>query len=110
MNATADGLVGEELRETLIAMSRELELLRTEARHANLLLGALDSMLVVDRHEDPFAAVFAAVHSIFGYSHALALVETASSSSPGLLECVSASHEGLVGTHWPIDRMLAKAL
>ena len=108
--ASADGPIGEELRETLIAVSRELDLLRTEARHANLLLGALDSMLVVDRHEDPFAGVFAAVHSIFGYSHALALVETSSSSSPGLLECVSASHEGLVGTHWPIDRMLAKAL
>ena len=105
----------EELRETIVAMGRELDLLRTEARHANLLLKALDSLLAVGRDEDPFTGVFEAVLSIFDYSHALALIEADDASdalleSGGVLECVSSSHEGLVGTYWPIGRLLDKVL
>ncbi len=107
--------MAEELRETIVAMGRELDLLRTEARHANLLLTALDSVLAVGRDEDPFAGVFEAVLSIFDYSHALALVEVDNASDALLevgdvLECVSSSHERLVGTVWPIGRMLRRVL
>ncbi len=114
MNQMVGSMAGEEFRETVIAMRRELDLLRTEARHANLLLSALDSVLTVGGDEDPFVGVFDAVRSIFEYSHALALVEVDDwADSPGAvdaLECVSSSHERLVGTRWPIDRLLAKAL
>lgn len=108
MNTEGSGSVAEELRETVVSMGRELELLRTEARQANLLLNALDSVLLVDRDQDPFAGVFSAVLSIFDYTHALALVE--SDDMPDALECVSCSHERLVGTIWPVTRVLAKVL
>ncbi|MFT3800547.1 MAG: EAL domain-containing protein [Burkholderiaceae bacterium] len=129
-------VIGEELRETIIAMGRELDMLRTEARHANLLLSALDSILAVGPEQDPFIGVFAAVQSIFDYSHALVLVELAhalgvdppaatgagdgdgdgdgdrpaSGDHAMVLQCMSASHERLIGTVWPIDRMLSKVL
>ncbi len=131
-------MAGEELRETIIAMGRELDMLRTEARHANLLLSALDSILSVGPDQDPFIGVFAAVQSIFDHSHSLVLVEVGHepSGEPGLrpdgesigepraragrasapgdsgmdLLCTSASHDRLIGTVWPIDRMLAKVL
>lgn len=108
METIVSGGVAEELRETIIAMGRELDLLRTEARHANLLIAALDSVLAVDRGEDPFAGVFTAVSSIFEYSHALALVEK--DGDHGVLECVSSSHNDLVGSSWKVDQHLGKVL
>ena len=111
MQAT-DARLAEELRETVVAMGRELDLLRTETRHAQMLLGALDQMLVADRDHDPFAGVFSAVLSIFDYSHALALVADRAAPEGDIadLECVSSSHEALVGSRWPVDRPLDKAL
>ena len=117
-----DVVLTEELRETVVAMGRELDLLRTETRHARLLLNALDQMLVAEDDRDPFIGVFAAVLSIFDYTHALALVADPSGDEAGgtgrigesvpgeVLECVSSSHEALVGTRWPVDRLLGKAL
>ncbi len=100
----------EELRETVVALGRELELLRTEARHAGLLLGALDGMLAVDQDQerDPFAEVFRVVLSLFEYSHALALVEDENSADT--LLCVSSSHPQLVGSRWPVSRLLSRVL
>ena len=98
----------EELRETLVAMRREIDFLRTETTHANHLLKALDAVLSVDGDEDPFVGVFSALAPVFEYSHAVVLIGLG--EGQGVLECVAASHELLVGSHWGIGRTFEKVL
>ena len=57
----------EELRETLVAMRREIDGLRVEATHANRLLMALDALLCVEDTNDVFASVFLALHPVFRF-------------------------------------------
>ena len=106
----APTFTAEELRETIAAMGRELDLLRTEARHASLLLGALDAMLVVDQdqEQDPFDGVLQVLLSTFEFSQAVALVEY--EGAVDTLRCVSASHPQLVGSLWPVGRLLGRVL
>ncbi|MCW5620318.1 MAG: EAL domain-containing protein [Burkholderiales bacterium] len=98
----------EELRETLVAMRREIDLLRVEATHANLLLNALDSVLCVDGDADPFAGVFSALLPVFEYSHAIVLIEN--DHAQGTLECAAASRDSLVGSIWKAGRTFSKVL
>ncbi|MPT47304.1 MAG: EAL domain-containing protein [Sphingobium sp.] len=98
----------EELRETLVAMSRENDILRTEATHANLLLHALDAMLCIDGEENPFARVFEALLPTFDAQHAIVLIER--DDDHDMLECMAASDEALVGTLWPVGRSFTKIL
>ncbi len=65
----------EELREALVTLRRENDLLRVETTHANLLLKALDAVLCVDGGDDPFAGVFSALMPVFDCSHAIVLIE-----------------------------------
>ncbi|MBS0589888.1 MAG: EAL domain-containing protein [Proteobacteria bacterium] len=98
----------EELRETLVVMRQQVEQLRTEATHANLLLSALDAMLETDAGDDPFTPVFAILTPIFECHCILVLNER--NQTPGSLECVATNRRALLGTLWPVGKLLAKAL
>ena len=98
----------EELRETLVEMRREVDILRTETTHANLLLNALDAVLCVDGDNDPFAGVFSALMPVFDYSSAIVLVER--NHGDDSLECVASSQPAVVGSIWKTTRLFGKAL
>ncbi len=108
----------EELRETLFAMRRECDLLRTETTHANLLLTALDAVLCVDGEDDPFAGVFAALLPVFEAVCSIVLIERdgtveASSNVYGpeaRLQCIASSHPAPIGSRWPANRLFQKIL
>lgn len=98
----------EELREALVNMRRELDILRIETAHANLLLAALDALLSANGDDDPFKGVFAALMPVFEYAHAIVLVERGDGLEA--LECIASSHEAVVGSAWPAGKLLQKAL
>lgn len=98
----------EELRETLVAMRREIDILRVEATHANLLLEALDAMLDVDAEHDPFVGVFAALLPVFECSGAIVLIEDP--TDPQRLECAASNGPAVVGSFWERSRKLEKVL
>jgi diguanylate cyclase (GGDEF)-like protein len=98
----------EELREILVAMRREIDILRVEATHANLLLDALDAVLQVDDDGDPFAGVFSALLPVFECSHAIVLIEQ--DNGQGKLECIAAKHEPLIGSIWSAGPAFNKVL
>ena len=98
----------EELRETLVAMRRENDILRTETTHANLLLKALDAVLCVEGDDDPFVGVFEALLPVFDCATAVVLIER--ERSPSELECAASNYEDLVGSLWTSGRTFEKAL
>ncbi|MCL2635829.1 MAG: EAL domain-containing protein, partial [Betaproteobacteria bacterium] len=98
----------EELRETIVSMQRELDMLRLETTHSHTLLDALDALLVVSGEDDPFAGVFSVLLPIF--DAALAIVLACPSDSDDTMECVAANDAGLVGSLWQPDARLQKAL
>ncbi len=98
----------EELREALVAMRREIDGLRTETTHANLLLKALDALLCVDGDDDLFASVFSALRPVFDFSHALVLIGR--DDNENALECAASDHVPLVHSQWTIGRMFRKVL
>ncbi len=98
----------EELREALVTLRRENDLLRVETTHANLLLKALDAVLRVDGGDDPFAGVFSALMPVFECSHAIVLTERETAADE--LECIAASAGSVVGSFWPMEKLLGKAL
>ncbi|MGC4250128.1 MAG: EAL domain-containing protein [Sphingobium sp.] len=98
----------EGLREALVTLRRENDLLRIETTHANLLLKALDAVLCVDGDDDPFVGVFSALMPVFECSHAIVLIEQEDAADE--LECVAASTASAVGSFWARDKFLGKAL
>lgn len=98
----------EELRETIVGMRREIDALRMENTHANLLLQALDAVLCVTGDADPFANVFSALLPVFDASHAIVLVEDATPRDA--LHCVAANADVLVDSRWRGGRTFAKVL
>lgn len=98
----------EELRETIVGMRREIDSLRTEATHANILLTALDAVLSVEEDADPFAGVFSALLPVFEASHAVVLVEEAVADDA--LLCIAASPDTLTGSRWRSGRTFDKVL
>ena len=102
----------EELREALVTLRRENDLLRVETTHANLLLKALDAVLCVDGDDDPFTEVFSALKPVFDYAHAIVLIEVDETAGDlaSELECVAASRAAAVGSRWRQDKLLGKAL
>lgn len=100
----------EELREAIVTLRRENDLLRTATTHSNLLLKALDVVLCVDGDDDPFAGVFSALMPVFEYSLAIVLIEQQQERDGADLECVASSIASLVGSRWKQDKLLAKAL
>ena len=98
----------EELRETLVGMRRELDMLQTETAHANVLLRALDALLCVDGDADPFAGVFSDLLPIFKASHAIVLIQE--DNDENLLECAASNAAALVGSRWKSSSLIAKVL
>ena len=98
----------EELREALVTLRRENDLLGIEITHANLLLKALDSVLCVGSDDDPFAGVFSALEPVFKCSHVIVLIEPEGEAEE--LECVAASAAPAVGTRWPRNKLFGKVL
>ncbi|WDR03057.1 EAL domain-containing protein [Devosia algicola] len=97
----------EELRETIVVMQRQIDRLRTEAAHAEKLTGALEALLYRDE-VDPFSGVFKALESIFGFSHAIVLVEQDTEGDD--LECVASQPADLVNSKWRAGRFFQKVL
>ena len=98
----------EELRETIVAMRREIDALRTEATHANILLQALDAVLSVEGDDDPFVNVFTALLPVFEATHAVVLVEDGLDDDR--LLCIAASPDTLIGSRWHGGRTFSKVL
>ncbi|MFT3758917.1 putative bifunctional diguanylate cyclase/phosphodiesterase [Thauera sp.] len=98
----------EGLRETLVDMRRELDILRIETTHAKLLLNALEAMLGANGDDDPFDGVFAALMPVFEFSHAIVLVEPGEGCEQ--LECIASSHPVAIGSIWPAGKLFRKAL
>lgn len=96
----------EELREAVLTLRRENDLLRTETTHANLLLAALDAVLCVDGDTDPFAGVFSALMPVFACTCAIVLIERGDDA----LECVASSDRLATGTMWQTGRLFQKIL
>lgn len=108
-DATADAVLGPQaLRELLARQRRELDVLRRESDHTELLIDALNAMLAVDRDDDPFAGVFAVLESMFGLAQALILGER--KLPDPLLDCIAATTAELVGTSWPRLDVFERAL
>ncbi len=98
----------EELREAIVSMRRELDMLRTEAAHASTLLNSLDALLVVSGEDDPFAGVFSALLPVFDASHAVVLAQSGEHDSA--LECVASNDVRLTGSRWLPDSRIARVL
>ncbi len=98
----------EGLRETLVAMRREIGILRVESTHANLLLEALDAMLDVDADDDPFVGVFTALLPVFDCCSAMVLIENPTDKDR--LECVASNEAAVIGLFWERSRKLEKVL
>jgi signal transduction histidine kinase len=96
----------EKLRETLIALQRENERLRTETEHAGLLLSALESLLRIDLDNDPFACVFESLRTVFQFEQVMVLAER----SNGRLLCIAAEPQALTGLRWPAARLFHKVM
>lgn len=98
----------EELREIIVTMRGEIDFLRTETTHANLLLTALDAVLCVDSDADPFAGVFSALMPVFECACAIVLIEQ--DAGHEFLECVASTYQEAVGSRWPTGRLFQKVL
>jgi diguanylate cyclase (GGDEF)-like protein/PAS domain S-box-containing protein len=96
----------EALREALVALHREHDALRIANDHANQLLEALEALLNVGLEDDAFASVFAALHKVFTFTHALALAERRN----GGMEAVVADPVHLAGSHWPVGAFFRKVM
>lgn len=96
----------EALHEALVDLKRENETLATEVRHANLLLGGLGSLLLIDTKEDPFRHVFHSLHAVFEFERAAAFIE----DEPDCLCCVAATEDPLVGLQWRAAAFLQRIL
>ncbi|MBS0507216.1 MAG: EAL domain-containing protein [Proteobacteria bacterium] len=98
----------EQLRETIAGMRREIDSLRTENQHAQLLLSALDAVLCTSSDGDLFAGVFQAVVPVFECTSAMVLLEQ--DKAGAALHCVAASCAELMHHVWPIGPLLHKVL
>jgi c-di-GMP phosphodiesterase Gmr len=96
----------EELREALLAAGRERDALMLAHAHAQQLLAALESLLRVNAEDDPFESVFAALHSVFTFSHSMMLADCGESH----LECIVGHPASLVGSRWSIGPLFRKVL
>ena len=96
----------EALHEALVGLKLDNEALRTEVSHANLLLSALGSLLLIDTKEDPFGHVFESLRSVFEFEWAAAFVE----DGPSRLVCVAATARPLIGAHWMAAAFLSRIL
>ncbi|ESR22875.1 putative bifunctional diguanylate cyclase/phosphodiesterase [Lutibaculum baratangense] len=97
----------EELRETLVAMERQIDRLRTDNAHATLLIDALEALLCEEEGEH-FAGVFGALRDVFAFSQAVVLAER--ETGGGDLECVAAEPAALCDTLWTVGRFFRKVL
>ncbi len=98
----------EELRETLYRLHMEHEALAQASSHAHQLLDALDALLGVQLDDDPFCRVFLSLRKVFVYSHAMLLAEGAAQT--GILECIAADTDLLIGSHWPAGPLFEKVM
>lgn len=96
----------EALREALLVLRREHDVLAVHAAQSQHLLDALESLLTVDPSVDPFAQVFDALRKAFTFSEAFMLAE----SHTGDLECIVAEPDELVGSLWPVTAQFRKVL
>ncbi len=96
----------EELREALISLQQENEILRKDASQARLLLRSLESLLQIGIESDPFVSVFESLRNVFAFDQVLVLAETGNDA----LTCIVADPIALAGCKWPIGRFFAKVM
>jgi diguanylate cyclase (GGDEF)-like protein/PAS domain S-box-containing protein len=105
----------EALREALLELHREHEVLAQTSAHAQQLLDALESLLNVELADDPFARVFASLRKVFSFSQAMMLAERDGDAglTPGTeqaLDCIVADPGSLVGSSWPVGALFRKVM
>jgi len=113
----------EALREALFTLRRDHDALATTAAQAQQLLDALESLLAMGPDDEPFARVFASLHSVFAFDHAMLLAEhgapAANAGRPGAeqdtgvdptLECIVADPAALSGLRWPVGPLFRKVM
>lgn len=102
----------EALREALLALRREHDVLKQTSAQAQQLLDALESLLGLDLEDDPFARVFASLRKVFSFSQAMMLAEREDRPSvdESTLECIVADPQTLVGSVWPVGPLFRKVM
>jgi diguanylate cyclase (GGDEF)-like protein len=110
--ADVDGVAGlaadpEQLRELVLIQHHQLTGLRREVGDLNLLIEALNTLLVDDADAEPFSAVFAVLGPLFKFSHAVVLVDD---EPAGQLRCVVATEPDLAESLWARTPLFDKAL
>jgi cyclic di-GMP phosphodiesterase Gmr len=106
MDSTALVAGTEELREALLAATRERDALMLASSHAQHLLDALDSLLSVAWDDDPFERVFAALRKVFTFSQSMILA----AAGETVLECIVAEPISLVGSRWRAGALFRKVM
>src|SRR6266545_5382537 len=84
------------LRETCISSWRDGDQSHAQARHAQLLLRALETLLLTGHADDPFAIVFKSLHHVFAFDRAMVLAETKKDA----IHCIAAVPSELIGLGW----------
>jgi cyclic di-GMP phosphodiesterase Gmr len=106
MDSTALFAGTEELREALLAATRERDALMLASSHAQHLLDALDSLLSIASGDDPFERVFSALRKVFTFSQSMILA----ASGDTVLECIVADPLSLVGSRWRAGALFRKVM
>lgn len=86
----------EELRESLVSLREENELLRANAARATHQLRSLEKLLRADGADGPFALVFDARGTVFNHDQVCVLAET----DDDTLECIFAAPANFIGLKW----------
>ena len=83
-----------ELRASHLSSRRDGDQSQAQARHAQLLLRALETLLLTGHADDPFPIVFKSLQHVFAFERAMVLAET----HKDVVHCIAAVPSELVGS------------
>lgn len=106
--ATLDSV--EALREALHIQRQQHEALARSSAQTQHLLDALESLLGLEAHDDPFVRVFESLRLVFTFSQAMLLVAPDEAGPGAALRCIVAEPDRLVGSTWPVAGLFRKVL
>ena len=85
-----------ELRASHVSSRRDGDQSQAQARHAQLLLRALETLLLTRHADDPFPIVFKSLQHVFAFERAMVLAET----HKDVIHCIAAVPDDMVGVGW----------
>jgi diguanylate cyclase (GGDEF)-like protein len=85
-----------ELRASHLSSRRDGDQSQAQARHAQLLLRALETLLLTGHADDPFPIVFKSLQHVFAFERAMVLTET----HKDVIHCIAAVPDDMVGVGW----------